>query len=66
MGGACSANEENRYAYRLLVLQPDGKRLVRKPSRKWMDNIKMDLGEIGSMVWTRLVWFKIGTIRELL
>jgi hypothetical protein len=37
---------EKRNTYRLLVGKPEGKRHVR-PRRKWVDNVKMDLGEIG-------------------
>jgi hypothetical protein len=33
--------------YRLLVGKPKGKRTLRRPRRRWMDNIKMDLLEIG-------------------
>jgi hypothetical protein len=34
---------EKRNVYRLLVGKPEGKRPPGKPSRKWIDNIKMDL-----------------------
>jgi hypothetical protein len=34
-------------AYRLLVGNPEGKRLRGKPRRRWVDNIRMDLGEVG-------------------
>jgi hypothetical protein len=45
MGGACSTNggEEER----VLVGKPEGKRPLRRPRRRWMDNIMMDLGEMG-------------------
>jgi hypothetical protein len=33
--------------YRLLVGKPEGKRPLGRPRRRWMDNIKMDLLEIG-------------------
>jgi hypothetical protein len=46
MGGACSTNEENRKAYRLLMGKPEGKRPLKRPRRRWMDNIRMDLREI--------------------
>jgi transposase len=37
-----------RNAYRLLVGKPKGKRPVgRRPRRRWVDNIRMDLGEVG-------------------
>jgi hypothetical protein len=38
---------EKRNVYRLLVGKPEGKRPLGKPSRRWMDNIKMDLLFIG-------------------
>jgi hypothetical protein len=38
---------ETRNAYRLLVGMPEEKRPLGKPSRRWVDNISMDLGEIG-------------------
>jgi hypothetical protein len=41
---------EKRNVYRLLVGKPEGKRPLRRPRRRWMDNIKMDLLEIGSKV----------------
>jgi hypothetical protein len=46
MGGPCSTNREKRNAYRLLVEKPDGKRPLGKPRRRWVDNIRMDLGEV--------------------
>jgi hypothetical protein len=39
--------EENRDIYRLLVGKPEGKRPLGRPRRSWIDNIKMDLLEIG-------------------
>jgi hypothetical protein len=38
---------EPRNAYRILVGKPEGKRLLGRPRRMWVDNIKMDLREIG-------------------
>jgi hypothetical protein len=46
MGGAFSTNGEKRNAYRILVGKPEGKRPLGRPSRRWVDNIKMDLREI--------------------
>jgi hypothetical protein len=34
-------------AYRILVGNPEAKRPLGKPRRRWVDNIKMDLREIG-------------------
>jgi hypothetical protein len=41
---------EKRNVYRLLVGKPEGKRPLRRPRRRWIDNIKMDLLEIGLSV----------------
>jgi hypothetical protein len=38
---------EKRNVYRLLVGKPEGKRLLGRPRRRWIDNIKMELLEIG-------------------
>jgi hypothetical protein len=38
---------EKRNAYRLLVGKPEGNRPPGKPRRKWVDNIKTDLVEVG-------------------
>jgi hypothetical protein len=38
---------EKRKAYRLLVGKPDGKRPLGRPRHRWVDNVRMDLGEIG-------------------
>jgi hypothetical protein len=47
---------EGRGAYRVLVGRPEGKRPLVRPRRRWEDNIKMDLGEIGidGASWIRL------------
>jgi hypothetical protein len=37
---------EGRGAYRILVGRPEGRRPLRKPRRRWEDNIKMDLQEV--------------------
>jgi hypothetical protein len=37
---------EKRNAYRLWVGKPEGKRLLGRPRRRCVDNIKMDLGEV--------------------
>jgi hypothetical protein len=38
---------EKRNVYRLLVRQPEGKRTLGRPRHMWMDNIKMELLELG-------------------
>jgi hypothetical protein len=47
MGGPCSTNGEKRNASRLLVGKQVGKRPLGRARRKWVDTIKMDLGEVG-------------------
>jgi hypothetical protein len=48
MGMACSTNgKKKRNAYRILVGNPEGKRPLGKPRRRWVDNIKIDLRELG-------------------
>jgi hypothetical protein len=38
---------EKRNAYRLLVGKPEGRRPLGRPKRRWVDNIRMDLVEVG-------------------
>jgi hypothetical protein len=38
---------EGRGVYRVLVRRPEGKRPLVRPRRRWEDNIKIDLREIG-------------------
>ena len=39
--------EEGRGVHKVLVGKPEGKRPVERPRRRWEDNIKMDLEEVG-------------------
>jgi hypothetical protein len=47
---------EKRNAYRLFVGKPDGKRPLGRPRRRWVDNIRMDQGEVewGDVDWIGL------------
>ena len=47
---------ERRGVYRVLVGKPEGTRRLGRPSRRWEDNIKMDLQEVGcgGMDWIEL------------
>ena len=47
MGGACGTMEDERVVYKVLVGKPEGKRPLGRPRRRWEDNIKMDLQEVG-------------------
>ena len=39
--------EEGRSAFKMLIGEPAGKRPLGRPRRRWEDNIRMDLKEIG-------------------
>jgi len=47
---------EERGLYRVLVGKPQGKRPLGRPRRRWEDNIKMDLQEVGGggMDWVEM------------
>jgi hypothetical protein len=45
---------EKMNAYRILVGKPEGKRPLGRPRRRWVDNIRMGVGEIG---WDEVDWF---------
>jgi len=47
---------EGRGVYRVLVGKPEGKRPLGRPQRRWEDNIKMDIQEVGcwGMDWIKL------------
>jgi hypothetical protein len=47
MAGHVALLGETRNAYRILVGKPEGKRPLGRPRRRWVENIKMDVGEIG-------------------
>jgi hypothetical protein len=64
MGRACSTNGEKGNAYRILG-NAEGKRTLRRPRRRWVDDIKMDLRWDG-MVWIGSIWLRIGTSGGLL
>jgi hypothetical protein len=47
---------EKMNAYRILVGKPEGKRPLGRKRRRWLDNIKMDLREIG---WDGMDWIDL-------
>jgi hypothetical protein len=57
LAGHVARVEEKRNAYRILVGKSEGKRPLGRPRRRWEDNIKIDLREIGGggMDWIDLV-----------
>jgi hypothetical protein len=53
---------EDRGAYRVLVGKPERKTPLGRPRRRWEDNIKMDLQEVGvGVVEVGWSWLRIGT-----
>ena len=52
---------ERRGVYRVLVGNPEGKRPLGRPRRRWEDIIKMDLQEVRCGAWTGSSWLRIGT-----
>jgi hypothetical protein len=61
MGGACSTNGEKRNVYRLLLAKLEGKRLRGRPRCRWVDNIRIDLGEVG---WGDVDWIGLAQDRN--
>jgi hypothetical protein len=55
-----------RNAYTIFMGKLEGKRPLRRPGRKWEDNIKMDLRETGFGVWIGFIWLSIRTSGRLL
>ena len=53
--------EEGRGVHKVLVGKPEGKRPLGRPRRRWEDNIKMDLDEVGRGCGTGWSWLRIGT-----
>jgi hypothetical protein len=52
---------EKRNAYMILVGKSEGKRPLGSPRRRWVDNIKMDLREIG---WDGVDWMDMAQDRD--
>jgi hypothetical protein len=52
---------EKRNAYRILVGNPEGKRPLGRPRHRWVENIKMDLREIG---WNDMDWIDLAQDRD--
>jgi hypothetical protein len=57
-----------RNSCKVFVGEPEGKRPLGGPRRRWVDHIKLDLREIGwdGVVWIGLMWLRIGTSGGLL
>jgi hypothetical protein len=56
---------EKRNVYRIMVGKSEGKRSLGRPRHRWEDNIRIDLREV-VVVWSGLIWLRIGTSGGLL
>jgi hypothetical protein len=61
LAGHVARMGEKRNAYRLLVGKPERKRLLGRPRRRWVDNIRKDLGEVG---WGDVAWIDLAKDRN--
>ena len=52
---------ERRNVFRVLMGKPEGKKPLERPRRRWEDNIKIDLQDVGCGVWNGMSWLRIGT-----
>jgi hypothetical protein len=52
---------QKKNAYRLLVGKPEGRRPVGRPRPRWLDTIRMDLGEVG---WGDVDWIGVAQDRD--
>jgi hypothetical protein len=61
ISGYVEKEGQKRNAYRILVGKPEGKRPLGRPRRRWVDNIKMDLREVG---WDGMDWIELAQDRD--
>jgi hypothetical protein len=61
MCGTCSTNRGEVERIRLLVGKPEGRRTLGMPRRRWLDNIRMDLVEVG---WGDVDWIGLAQDRD--
>jgi hypothetical protein len=61
VGGVCSTKRDEKNVYWLLVIKAEGQRPLGPPRRRWVDNIKIVLGEIE---WSSLDWICLAQDRK--
>jgi hypothetical protein len=59
--GHAARMREKRNAYKILMRNPEGRRPLGRPRCRWVDDIEMDLGEIG---WSGMSWIDLAQNRE--
>jgi hypothetical protein len=59
--GYVARTGEKRNAYRILAGEPEGKRPLGRPRRRWVDNIKINLRKIG---WDGMDWIDLAQDRD--
>jgi hypothetical protein len=61
MGGACSTNGGEEERVQVVVGEPEGRRPLGRPRRRRLDNIRMDLLEVG---WGDVDWIGLAQDRD--
>jgi hypothetical protein len=65
-GRTCSMQEKKRIVYRILVGITERGRSLRKPRCLWEEILKWILERYDEIIWTGLIWLRIGTSGGLL
>jgi hypothetical protein len=61
MGRACNTNGGEEECNRILIGMPEGKRPLRRPRRRWVNNIQIDLRQTG---WDGMDWIDLNKDRD--
>jgi hypothetical protein len=61
MNTTCRTNGEKKNAYRILMGEPEGKKPLGRPIRRWVVSIKIGLKEIG---WSGVDWIDLAQDRD--
>ena len=61
MGWACGAYGLGEGLYRVLAVKPEGKKPLGRPRRRWVDNIRTDLQEVGCGY---IDWIGLAQVRD--
>jgi hypothetical protein len=61
MGGACSTDRGEEKRLEVIGRKAEGRRPLGRPRRRWVDNIRTDLGEVG---WGDVDWISLAQDRD--